>query len=368
MRELEDDDPPSLLRHLFPAGGLPGFALAGEPLAAAVAPSVRCVDATLSAGRALLRQPSPAQAVALWELLERAGRPGGLVARVELALEDAADRALLELALSRREEGESHLEPVPLLAPEPAAVAALRGLHLAEVGLSWPASDHLLAEGGRVARASEARRLLALLDACAEAGLRPRLQLLDVTRADLDGCLLPLLEGAARHLARSGAPPLRLRLCDSYGLGLPFAQAAPPRSLPRLLGRLREVLGLGPDQLEVEAREDLGLALACSLAALAHGAGSVVGALGGAGERAGLAATELLLVHLAGYWSTEVDLAAIEPALSIVGELGLALGPRHPLWGQDALSSSSSRWPRDLEHRGPFHTERALGRSRRSRG
>jgi len=354
-----DEPGPNLLRHVFPSYRVPrlGFPEAGLPTHLPAA--ARCIDTTLGQGRAVLAAPDPGQLARLHRLLAELDARAGLLRGLELRLRDRADRELVAAALEEHTRGENPLAPTVSLPASAETLALLEGLPLREAGLALPASDYLVAGGGRAALAEE---LPALLDLCLEQGIQPRLDLLDVTRADLRP-LLPILERSLGHVTGRGAR-LRLRLVDSFGLGLPFAEAPLPRSVPRLLAELRERFGLQPGDLEFEAHDDLGLALATSLAAWLHGAGGLVGSLGGVGERAGLAPLELLLLHLAGCYGSDCELARVTDLYALLAPLGLRLSPRHPLFGEEALRAEQTL-PGELQ--GPFDTFRVLGLAQRGR-
>jgi citrate (Re)-synthase len=365
MRKIEDSGVPNLQRYIYPSGRVPRVSFAETALPVCIPPSVTCVDTTLSLGLAALQPCTVEQRLQIYQLLQRLNGDDGLIRRVELRLRDDDDRAVLARALELHASGENSLEPT-ISVESPAQLAVLGTLRPCEIGLSLPTSDLQILLGHRHSRREAVEWATRLIDACLEAGALPRLELLDVCRADLDGFLFPALESFLGHVARRAAS-LRLRLCDSFGLALPWPEAPINRSLPRLLLRLRKELSLQPEQLEVQAHDDLGLALANTLAAATHGCATVVGSIGGVGERAGIASTELLLVHLGGLYGVESELATVADLLHVLGGLGLRLAARHPLWGEDALRAVSPFPPEVLratpELCTPFNTNHVYGRT-----
>jgi isopropylmalate/homocitrate/citramalate synthase len=355
MRKIEEPGAPNLLRHIYPSYRVPR--------------SVACVDRTLGAGLAALRPCTVEQRMQIYRLLHRVNGDDGPIRRAELRLCDDADRDVLTHALELYASGENGVEPT-VSVEDLVQLTALGDLRPREIGVAVPTSDLQILLGQRRTRRDIVERTVRLVDACLDLGARPRLELLDVCRADLDGFLFPALEALLGHVARSSAS-LRLRICDSFGLGLPWPEAPIARSLPRLLLRLRQELSFQPEQLEMQAHDDLGLGLVNTLTAAAHGCAAVVGAFGGVGERAGFAATELLLVHLGGLYGVESDLAVVGELLHLLEELGLGLPARHPLWGEAALTARCPYPAEDLsstpELGAPFNTHRVFGRSPESR-
>ena len=62
-------------------------------------------------------------------------------------------------------------------------------------------------------------------------GVKPRVHLEDITRADFYGFVLPLAQ-ALRELGEESGIPIKLRACDTLGLGVSYPGVALPRSVP----------------------------------------------------------------------------------------------------------------------------------------
>jgi 2-phosphinomethylmalic acid synthase len=322
------------------------------------------VDTTLT--QLLLTRGDLGQELAnrLLDLLHRLDNGSGLIRQVELPLDCPADGELLALALDRFQHNSNRLEPVASLPATAEAVESLGGLELREAGLSLGVSDYCTHLGDAGSRQTQADQLLRALDACLDRRVQPRLDLLDVTRADLEGYVLPLLENCLEHLAKQRSGRIRVRLCDTFGVGIPWTDVPIPRSVPRLAHTIRHAVGLQPSQLEFMGTNDLGLALANTLAALAAGCSGAVCAAGGQGERSGPAALELMLIHLNGLYGEECELHAVSELLDLLAELGLERPRRHPLWGAEALNTTRFASPIDLERAhellAPFNTQDLL--------
>jgi len=369
MRRIFDTSQPNLMRHVFPTHRVPRLSLAEGALPVEVPQRAWLIEATLSQGILALETPRAEQATRLLELLELLDNESGLLRQLEVRVVNGMGRGLLEVAIERLARAATGLTPVAVIAPEPEAVRGLEDLGLRGAGIEVGVSDFQthLGRGGQ--RQALVASLTATMDACLALGIQPRVDLLDVTRADLEGFLFPLVEACLEHLARNGAAQLVLRLCDTLGLGLPWAEAPTPRSIPRLVHAVRGAMGLQPRQLEFLGANDLGLALSNSLAALTAGCSGLVCALGGAGERGGVTPTELALIHLCGLYGAECDLTALAPLLSGLAPLGLGVGDHHPLWGEEALTTSNLPADRPMDEVGelyaPFDTGRLLARAPR---
>ena len=67
----------------------------------------------------------------------------------------------------------------------------------------------------------------------------------DLTRADLDGFVAPLVT-SLQELGRRAGVPVKFRLCDTMGFGLPWPEAALPRGVPRLVQFFTGSFGVAP--------------------------------------------------------------------------------------------------------------------------
>lgn len=355
-------DEPNLLRHVFPAYRVPRVSFAEEGLTVRVPRQIWCVDATFSVGSLALRPPQIDQVLELQQHLERLGKHSGIVRSMEIRIDGPASRELLAGAIDYYRGDRNRVEPVAAIGDRPECCEPLGGLGLREAGIPVGVSDFL-----RSMHDNALASLLATMDACLERQIQPRVDLLDVTRADVEGVVLPLLTACLEHLVKQGQGRLKVRLCDSLGLGLPWPEVPVPRSIPRVVHVIRDAFGLQPDQLEIVASNDMGLALANTIAAVVYGCGGAVTSAGGIGERSGIAPTEAVLLHLDGLFGVDCDYGAVQALHRLVEELGHRLPQRYPVWGDRALTSSQIHLAASadelVERYAPFDTQRVLSRA-----
>ncbi len=156
----------------------------------------------------------------------------------------------------------------------------------------------------------------------------------DATRSDRD-FLLEVLNAAVE----AGATVLNIP--DTVGYSVPQEYAA-------LIAWLRAHLRF-PEKviLSVHCHDDLGLAVANSLAALASGAGQVECAVNGIGERAGNASLEELVMALhvrrdALPFTTGIHTEKIFPVSQILSEItGVAVQPNKAIVGRNAFAHTA---------------------------
>ena len=77
---------------------------------------------------------------------------------------------------------------------------------------------------------------LDVVRAALEAGIKPRCHLEDLTRADIYGFAVPFVQELMK-LSEESKVPIKVRLCDTLGYGIPYPGATLPRSIPKLILR-----------------------------------------------------------------------------------------------------------------------------------
>ncbi len=107
---------------------------------------------------------------------------------------------------------------------------------LTETGILTSASDYHIFLKLRKTRSQALNAYLDIVKAALDNGIIPRCHFEDITRADYDGFILPFAAELMK-LAKQYNKPVKIRLCDTLGFGLPWAEATLPRSMPKLVAR-----------------------------------------------------------------------------------------------------------------------------------
>ena len=168
-----------------------------------------------------------------------------------------------------------------------------------------------------------------------QAGIRPRCHLEDLTRADLDGFVAPLVE-SLQDIGREASVPVKFRLCDTMGFGLPWPEASRPRGVPRLVQYFTHTLGVAPDLLEWHGHNDFHRGEVNTVAAWLYGCAAANGTLFGFGERTGNPPLEALVIDYIGLRGETlgVDTTAITRAAAYFRDhLGTPLPANYPFAG-----------------------------------
>lgn len=169
------------------------------------------------------------------------------------------------------------------------AVLKLDGIK--ETGILMSVSDsHIIDKMGLASREEAEKKYTETLQYAVDHGLQTRAHIEDMTRADNEGFVLPLVEKLLEI-----DPNCTIRMCDTLGYGLPFADVDEPYGIPYITRRLREI---GAKNIETHIHDDFGMAVANSIAGYWHGANWSSLTFLGMGERAGNAELEKIALFL----------------------------------------------------------------------
>jgi isopropylmalate/homocitrate/citramalate synthase len=125
-------------------------------------------------------------------------------------------------------------------------------------------------------------------------GIRPRCHLEDITRADFYGFVVPLVN-KLMELSKEANIPIKVRVCDTLGLGVPYSGISLPRSVQGLIHGLRNDCAVPSELIEWHGHNDFYAVVSNSTTAWLYGASSVNTSLLGIGERTGNCPLEAML-------------------------------------------------------------------------
>jgi citrate (Re)-synthase len=319
---------PNLLRNDFPYDRIPPIRFEPQAVSQALPGDIWITDTTFRDGQQARAPYTLDQIVYLYDLLAELG--GGLIRQTELFAYTALDREAIRACRQR---------PGPEVTTWMRAslddLKAVRATGVKETGILVSASDYhiyLKMNRTRGQAADDYRRVVA---AVIDAGLRPRVHLEDLTRADLDGFVAPLVTGLL-ELGRSAGAPVKFRLCDTMGFGLPWPEASLPRGVPRLVQFFTRGLGVPAGQLEWHGHNDFHRGEVNTVAAWLYGCAAANGSLFGFGERTGNPPLEALVIDYIGLTGREEDIdttAITRAAAYFRDQLGTPVPANYPFAG-----------------------------------
>jgi isopropylmalate/homocitrate/citramalate synthase len=243
-------------------------------------------DTTFRDGQQARPPYSVDQMVHIYDLMSKLGGPNGVVRQTEFFLYTKNDRTTLDRC---RELGHRYPECTGWIRAVPGDFRLVKEAGLNETGMLTSCSDyHIFHKLSFKSRKACMDAYCQVVDAAFEAGVRPRCHLEDVTRADIEGFVLPFVERLMRMSEQ--VPPersVKVRLCDTMGFGLSFPGAQLPRSVPKLIYKLNQEVGVPGDRLEWHGHNDFHKVHVNGATAWLYGCDALNTTVFGYGERTG---------------------------------------------------------------------------------
>lgn len=330
---LQEVAEPNLLRETFPYTEVPRVYFDPDEARMDPAPEIWITDTTFRDGQQARDPYTVEQIVRLYDLLARLDGGTGVIRQSEFFLYSEKDR---EAVRRCRELGHRYPEITGWIRAVKADFALVREMGLPETGILTSCSDYHIFHKLRWTRAETLCNYLEIVDAALEAGVTPRCHFEDVTRADIYGFVVPFAIELMKR-AEESKRPIKIRLCDTMGVAVPWPAASLPRGVPKLVQTLRREAGVPPQQLEWHGHNDLFKVHANSATAWLYGCSSVNTTLLSTGERTGNSPLEAALVEYIGLTGdTRIDTRILtEIAVYMREECGVPIPDNYPLLGRD---------------------------------
>ncbi len=346
--ELQEVPNPNLLEDLFPYSLPPLIKFEGKihewidganvefDPAEVRTRDIHITDTTFRDGQQARPPYSKEQMVKLFEMMSRLGGPNGVIRQSEFFLYTKNDRETIDAcrALNLR-----FPEITGWIRANKGDFRLVKEMGLKETGMLTSSSDYHIFHKQNQTRKQAMDQYVEVVEAAFEAGVRPRCHLEDVTRADLPGFVFPFVQKLER-LSEQVPDHMRvkIRLCDTMGFGLSYPNAAEPRSIPKLIWRLRNEIGISPDRLEWHGHNDFHKVHINGASSWIYGLNALNSTLFGFGERTGnppLEGAVMEYVALKGSLNG-VNLSVItELAQYYEKEIGTQLPTNYPFVGKD---------------------------------
>jgi len=331
--KLVDVEKPNLYREMFPYTEFPKVTFDNQRVEYDIPDKIWITDTTFRDGQQARPPYMPEQILRIYDLLHKIDGGTGLIRQCEFFLYSERDRKAVELC---KERGYEFPEITGWIRAVSADFKLVSQMGLSETGILTSASDYHIFLKLRKTRAQAMDLYLGVVKAALDNEVIPRCHFEDITRADYEGFVLPFAAELMK-LAEEYNKPVKIRLCDTLGFGLPWAAVSLPRSIPKLIYGLRQI-GIPSERLEWHGHNDLHKVEVNAATAWLYGCSAANAAIFGIGERTGNPPLEALVMEHAQLkgMAEGVNYAAItELAEYARGELGFEIPHNYPLVGKD---------------------------------
>jgi isopropylmalate/homocitrate/citramalate synthase len=332
-RDVLEVEEPNLLREMFPYVDVPRMIFDGKSVPMEPARDFYITDTTFRDGQQARPPYKVEQIVRIYDMLARLGGPNGVVRASEFFLYSEKDR---EAVRRCQELGHRYPEVTGWIRATKEDFQIVKSMGLKETGILTSASDYHIFLKFKKTRAQMLHHYLDLVSGALEAGLDAvRCHLEDITRADFEGFIIPFVQ-RLMDLAEESRKVIRIRLCDTMGYGLPYPEAALPRSIPKMIHTMIHECGVPNEWLEWHGHNDFHKVLVNSTTAWLYGCSAANCALLGFGERTGNPPLEgAIMDYIALKGDTNgIDTRVItEIAEYFASEIAVDIPPSYPFVG-----------------------------------
>ena len=362
---LDNPEQPNLFRPLFPYDEVPRIGFNHRLVPMKMPKDIWITDTTFRDGQQAMPPYTVRQIVDLYKMLHRMGGPTGVIRQAEFFLYSKKDQAAVHEVLAL---GYRFPEVTGWVRATRKDLALARELGLKETGILTSASDYHIYLKLRKNRKEALEDYLNVVRDALEVGIAPRCHFEDATRADFYGFVVPFAHELMK-LAEASRVPVKIRVCDTMGLGVPYPGVCMPRSVPGLIYGLQYYAGVPSEWIEWHGHNDLSMVTANAVTAWLYGCCSANGTMLGIGERTGNPPIEALIVNYLQLRGNEakVDTTVItEMAEYFEKELHVPIPSNQPLVGRGFNTTSAGVHADGLlkneEIYNVFNTEKLLRR------
>lgn len=337
---LDNRADPELYRDVFPYSQISRIEFDDTFLVPRPADPMFITDTTFRDGQQARPPYTVKQIARIYDLLHKLGGKSGLIQASEFFMYSAKDRKAIEVCRSR---GYRFPRITGWIRANLEDLKIARDMEFDEVGMLTSMSDyHVFLKLGKT-REQAMNDYLKVVTQALEWGIIPRCHFEDVTRADIYGFCLPFAR-KLMELSRQASMPVKIRLCDTLGYGVPFPGAALPRSVQRIVRAFTDEAGVPGSWLEWHGHNDFHKVLVNGVTAWLYGCGGVNGTLMGFGERTGNAPLEALVIDyisLTGNDEAADPTVITEIANYFEKELDYQIPHNYPFAGRDFNATSA---------------------------
>ncbi len=289
--KLIERETPELFKELFPYSEPPRIFFDGKYIPPQPAQQFYITDTTFRDGQQARIPYTPEEIETLYKFLHRLSGPKGIIRQTEFFLYTSKDREALERCLSL---GYKYPEITGWIRANKEDLKLVKEVGLKETGILTSCSDyHIYLKLGKT-RKKALEDYLEVIKTALSYGIRPRCHFEDITRADIYGFVVPFAVELLKLREESGID-VKIRLCDTLGLGVPYPEAVLPISIPKLVRVFIDEIGYSGELLEWHGHNDYYKGVINATTAWLYGCASVNTSLLGIGERTGNTPLEAMI-------------------------------------------------------------------------
>ncbi|MBU3189069.1 2-isopropylmalate synthase [Clostridium bowmanii] len=363
--KVNQEQHPKLFKDIFPYSEIPKMVFGSEQIPMCIPEDIWITDTTFRDGQQAMDTYTEEQIIRIFDYLHKLDNNSGIIRQTEFFLYTEKDRNAARKCLER---GYRFPEVTSWIRANKEDFKLVVDMCLKETGMLMSCSDYHIFKKLNKTRQQAMDLYISLVEESLENGIAPRCHLEDITRADFFGFVIPLVQKLMELSKKSGIE-VKIRACDTLGLGLPYSGTELPRSVQHIINGLRVYGGVPSEYLEWHGHNDFYNVVPNATTAWLHGCSAINTSLFGIGERTGNCPLEAMIIEYGQLKGNvkEMDLKLISEIVRYFeGEFKYSIPPRTPFVGSEFNVTRAGIHAdgilKDEEIYNIFDTEKILGR------
>lgn len=293
--QLQNIDTPNLYKNIFPYSEVPKVTFNKVQLPMDLPEDIWVTDTTFRDGQQAMPPYTTEQIIRIFDYLHQIDNNSGVIKQTEFFLYTEKDRRAAQVCMER---GYKFPEVTSWIRANKEDFKLVREMGIKETGMLMSCSDYHIFKKLNKTREQIMDMYLSVVMEALSHGIRPRCHLEDITRADFYGFVVPFVN-KLMELSKESNIPIKVRVCDTLGLGVPYSGASLPRSVQGLIHGLKNDCGVPSECIEWHGHNDFYAVVSNATTAWLYGASSINTSLLGIGERTGNCPLEAMLIEYA---------------------------------------------------------------------
>lgn len=284
---------PNLFKDVFPYEELPKIKFNNIQLPMEISEDIWITDTTFRDGQQSMSAMTVEQMVRIYDYLHELDNGSGIIRQTEFFLYSQKDREAVEKCMAR---GYDYPQITSWIRANEEDFKLVKEMGIKETGILMSSSDYHIFHKLNMTRKEAMEKYLSIAERALENGIIPRCHFEDITRADFFGFVVALAKNLM-ELSKKYNMPVKIRACDTLGVGLPYVGVELPRSVPALIHGLRYYCNVPSEYIEWHGHNDYNNVVVNSTTSWLYGGASVNTTLFGIGERTGNCPLESMVIE-----------------------------------------------------------------------
>lgn len=356
---------PNLFKEVFPYSEIPKVKFNNIQLPMEIPDDIWITDTTFRDGQQSMSSMTVKQMVKIYDYLHQLDNGSGIIRQTEFFLYSDKDRKAVKECMAK---GYEFPQITSWIRANKEDFKLVKNMGIKETGILMSCSDYHIFHKLNMTRKEAMNTYLSIAESALQNGITPRCHFEDITRADFFGFVAPLAKNLMK-LSEKYEIPVKIRACDTLGLGLPYMGVELPRSVPAIIHGLRYYCNVPSESIEWHGHNDFYSVVTNSTTTWLYGGSSVNTTLFGIGERTGNCPLEAMVMEYAQVKGTtkSMNLKIIsEIADYFQKELNYTVPARTPFVGSEfnvtRAGIHADGMLKNKEIYNSFDTEKILGR------